>query len=151
MKHADYRRRISVLASFYKTAQHGRLPGCILGILLTIAILLAATAPAVDAQTGGGATLVGTVKDSSGAAVAGATIKVVNTETSFLTSTTTQPDGSYYVPYLAPGNYRVSVNSPGFKEFVRDGLAMRSAEVPRVDIVMEVGSLNESVTVNAAA
>lgn len=93
----------------------------------------------------------GTVKDSSGAIVAGATVKVVNTDTSFLTTTTSQADGSYYVPYLAPGNYRVSVNSAGFKEFVRDGLAMRSAEVPRVDIVMEVGSMNETVTVSAAA
>ena len=66
-------------------------------------------------------------------------------------SATTQPDGSYYVPYLTPGNYRVSVSAPGFKEFVRDGLVMRSAEVPRVDIVLEVGAVNESVTVSAAA
>ena len=45
----------------------------------------------------------------------------------------------------------MTVNASGFKEFVRDGLSMRSAEVPRVDIVLEVGSVNESVTVSAAA
>src|SRR6185503_3775107 len=92
-----------------------------------------------------------TVKDSSGSLVAGAKVRVVNPETSFLTETVTLADGSYYVPYLTPGNYRVTVNASGFKEFVRDGLSMRSAEVPRVDIVLEVGSVNESVTVSAAA
>jgi hypothetical protein len=116
----------------------------LIGLLLFQAVVLMA-------QTGGGATVVGTVKDSTGSVVAAARVKVVNTETSFLTQTTTQPDGSYYVPYLTPGNYRVTVSAPGFKEFVRDGLMMRSAEVPRVDIVLEVGSVSESVTVNAAA
>ena len=109
MKRADYPRRFSVLASLFKTIQRSRIPGCALGILS----ILAAAAPSLIAQTGGGATLVGTVKDSSGAAVAGANVKVVNTDTSFLTTTTSQPDGSYYVPYLTPGNYRVSVNSRG--------------------------------------
>ncbi|HEY1337794.1 MAG TPA: carboxypeptidase regulatory-like domain-containing protein, partial [Bryobacteraceae bacterium] len=118
---------------------------------LLFAALALMLSQAATAQTGGGATLVGTVKDSTGSVVAGAAVKVVNTATSFLTETTSQPDGSYYVPYLAPGNYRVTVNAPGFKEFVRDGLSMRSAEVPRVDIVLEVGAVSESVTVNAAA
>src|SRR3954469_8889841 len=118
--------------------------------LIAILILISETA-ALFAQTGGGATLVGTVKDASGSVVAAAKIRVVNTETSFLTETTTQTDGSYYVPYLTPGNYRVSVDAPGFKQAVRDGLTMRSAEVPRVDIVLEVGALSESVTVSAAA
>src|SRR4051794_41707263 len=112
--------------------------GCraLMQFTLIALLILMSQAAALIGQTGGGATLVGTVKDSSGAAVAGAVVKVVNTETSFLTETTTQPDGGYYVPYLTPGNYRVSVKAPSFKEFVRDGLAMRSAEVPRVDIVL---------------
>jgi hypothetical protein len=114
-------------------------------------LLLISYVGAIIAQTGGGATLVGTVKDSSGAVVAGAKVKVVNTETSFFTETTTLTDGGYYVPYLIPGNYRVTVNASGFKEFVRDGLNLRSAEVPRVDILLEVGSVNDSVTVSAAA
>jgi Carboxypeptidase regulatory-like domain len=122
-----------------------RVPQLILiGLLLLQAVVLMA-------QTGGGATLVGTVKDSTGSVVTAAAVEVVNPETSFLTQTTTQPDGTYYVPYFTPGNYRVTVSAPGFKEFVRYGLMMRSAEVPRVDIVLEVGSVNESVTVNAAA
>lgn len=97
------------------------------------------------------ATLVGTVKDSTGASVPGAKITVVNTETAFVTEVVSGDDGAYYVPYLVPGSYRVKVVSEGFKEFVREGLTMRSAETPRVDIQLELGSLSESVTVTADA
>ena len=83
------------------------------------------------AQTGGGATLVGTVKDATGAAVGAAKVTVVNLATSFIAETTTSPEGAYYVPYLAPGDYRMKVSSAGFKEFVREGITLRSAEVPR--------------------
>ncbi len=103
------------------------------------------------AQTGGGATLVGTVKDASGASVGGAKVTVINTATSFTTATTTSVEGAYYVPYLAPGDYRVKVSSAGFKEFVREGITLRSAEVPRIDITLDLGSITDSVTVRASA
>ena len=103
------------------------------------------------AQTGGGATLVGTVRDATGAAVSGAKVNVVNTETAFVTETTTKEDGGYYLPYLAPGSYRMKVTASGFKEYVREGLSFRSADVPRVDIGLEVGGVSESVTVQASA
>ena len=41
--------------------------------------------------------------------------------------------------------------APGFKEVIREGITLRSAEVPRIDITLEVGSVSESVTVNASA
>jgi hypothetical protein len=115
-----------------------------------VVILMAASALA-PAQTGGGATLVGTVKDATGAVVSQASVTVVNTATSFVTTTTTGGDGGYYVPYLIPGDYRVTVKASGFKESVREGLTLRSAEVPRVDIVLEVGAVTDSVTVSGAA
>jgi hypothetical protein len=101
-----------------RTPFFARRIGCRVVIQFTLLGLLSVMfhAAALIGQTGGGATLVGTVKDSSGSVVPAATVKVVNTETSFLTQTTTQPDGSYYVPYLTPGNYRVTVSAPGFKE-----------------------------------
>lgn len=103
------------------------------------------------AQTGGGATLVGTVRDPTGATVAGAKVTVTNTATAFVTENITSTEGGYYVPYLAPGEYRMKVTASGFKEFIRDGITLRSAEVPRVDITMEVGSVSDSVTVSAEA
>src|SRR5207249_278103 len=92
-----------------------------------VATLMVAAATGM-AQTGGGATLVGTVKDATGATVGGAKVTVVNTATSFLTETTTSAEGAYYVPYLTPGDYRVKVSAAGFKEFVREGITLRSRQ-----------------------
>ena len=78
-----------------------------------VATMMVATT-VVMAQTGGGATLVGTVKDASGSFVAQASVTVVNTATAFVTTTTTTAEGAYYVPYLIPGDYRVSVKAAGF-------------------------------------
>jgi len=126
-----------------------RLPRILRALCLVPVFLL--VSGALLAQTGGGATLVGTVKDGSGASVAEAKVTVINTATAFITEITSAADGAYYVPYLAPGDYRIKVSSPGFKEFIREGITLRSAEVPRVDIVLELGSINDSVTVRASA
>ena len=66
------------------------------------------------AQTTGAGTLVGTVTDSTGAVVVGARLTVVNLDTAFHSETTTNSDGAYYVPYLAPGPYRVTIEAAGF-------------------------------------
>ena len=124
---------------------------CRVAFAFRIVLTLIVASVAMRAQTGGGATLVGTVKDSTGSVVGQAKVTVINTATNFVTETSTAADGSYYVPYLNPGDYRVKVSAAGFKEFVREGLSMRSAEVPRVDITLELGSLSESVTVSASA
>ena len=78
---------------------HGSNSRCM--ILATI--LLAAVAGAATAQTGGGSTLVGTVKDSSGALIPNAKITVINTGTSFHSEGETSAEGNYYIPYLNPG------------------------------------------------
>src|SRR5260221_147622 len=114
------------------------------GQLAALALVVAKAA--LMAQTGGGATLVGTVKDASGAVVGGARVTVINTATAFLTETTTSTEGAYYVPYLTPGDYRIKVSSAGFKESIREGITLRSAEVPRVDITLEIGSVTDNVT-----
>jgi hypothetical protein len=116
-----------------------------LRLLSALAILLAPMAPA---QTGGGATLVGTIKDATGSVVGGAKITVTNVATAFVTEISSSAEGTYYVPYLAPGEYRMKVTAAGFKEFVRAGITLRSAEVPRIDITMEVGAVSDSVTVS---
>src|SRR5438045_4055514 len=112
-----------------------------------IAMALAATA--AIAQATGGATLVGTITDTTGAVLPGAKVSVVNVETSFRSETQTSPEGSYYVPYLSPGNYRITVEAAGFRTYVRNGVVLRTAETPRVDITMELGSTTEAVTVSA--
>jgi hypothetical protein len=106
--------------------------------------------PAV-AQTTGAATIVGTVTDTTGAVIPGAKIAVVNTETNFNFEGVTNQDGYYYVPYLRPGVYKVTVEAAGFKKYVRDGIELRTNDEPRIDVKLEVGSLAESVEVQAAA
>lgn len=103
------------------------------------------------AQTTGAGTLVGTVTDSTGAVVVGARLSVVNVDTAFHSETTTNSDGAYYVPYLAPGPYHLTIEAAGFKRHLREGIQIRTGEVPRVDVQLEVGGIAESVTVTSLA
>lgn len=93
-------------------------------------LALLAFASSLWAQTTGTATLVGTITDTTGAVMAGAQVKVLNTATSFLSETVTNSEGSYYVPYLSPGTYRISIEAAGFKMHVRDGVTLRTNETP---------------------
>jgi hypothetical protein len=112
---------------------------------LTLALGLAAFA-----QTAGTGTLVGNVTDSTGAALVGAKIQVINTETSFVHDSVTNAEGGYYVPYLAPASYRLTVEMQGFKRHVQDGVVVRTGEIPRLDVRMELGNVTESVQVTGA-
>src|SRR5262249_32955540 len=80
-----------------------------------------------------------------------AKVVVVNTETNFKFEGLTNQDGYYYVPYLRPGTYRVTVEATGFKKYVRDGIQLRTNDEPRIDVKLEVGNVTESVEVQAAA
>src|SRR5215831_18835254 len=113
-------------------------------VLATFALL---AAPAAVAQTTGAATIVGTVTDTSGAVIAGAKVTVVNTETNFHFEGLTNQDGYYYVPYLRPGIYNVTIEAPGFKRYVRDAIDRRTNDSPRIDARLEVGTRAESVEV----
>src|ERR1035441_293030 len=101
-----------------------------LGILAAVALAAMAPASAI-AQTTGASTLVGTVRDSTGAVVPSTKVTVVNTETSFRSETLTNPEGNYTVPYLSPGTYPITMETSGFKRYVRDGVVIRTAEMPR--------------------
>jgi hypothetical protein len=106
---------------------------------------------AAFAQTTGFATIVGNVSDSSGAVIPGAKISIVNKDTNFQFEGQTNQDGYYYVPNLRPGVYSVTVEAPGFKKYVRDGVELRTNDSPRIDIKLDVGTLAETVEVLGAA
>jgi len=115
-----------------------------------LAVVLAAIGAIATAQTTGSATLVGTVTDSSGMRVPHATIVAVNTETSFRSETTSSAEGDYTIPYLSPGTYQITMESPGFKRYVHSGFVIRMSETPRLDVTLEVGTATESISVSAA-
>lgn len=108
-------------------------------------------APAAFSQTTGTATVVGRVTDNTGAVVQAAAVNVVNTDNQFVYNTVTNNEGSYYVPNLIPGSYRLTIEAPGFKRYVREGITLRTSEQPRIDVQLEVGAVTESINVTGAA
>ena len=91
----------------------------------------------------------GTVKDSSGALVAGATITVVNEKTANKLEVTSQPNGMYLAPGLPPGDYHVSAELAGFRKTSVSGLKVDVGTTVTVDLTLEVGMVSEAVEVSA--
>ena len=97
------------------------------------------------------ATLTGTVTDSSGAAVAGASVTVHNNGTNTDVSTTkTDQSGAYTVPDLPVGTYTVTVNASGFKNFVANNVVLHVGDHRTLDATMEVGQVSQQVVVSAS-
>jgi hypothetical protein len=82
--------------------------------------LLVLSASAVLAQTSG--TIVGNVRDATGAQIGGATVTVTNTQTNAVRVNTTNADGLYTFPALVPGLYTVKAEAPGFQSVNRNAL-----------------------------
>jgi len=108
------------------------------------------TAASAFAQTTGAATMVGTVTDSSAAVMAGARVSVVNPDTGFHFEGVTNNDGYYYIPYLRPGVYNITVEATGFKKYVREGIELRTNDQTRIDVQLDVGSMTETVEVQGS-
>ena len=102
------------------------------------------------AQTDRG-TITGTVTDPGGAVLQNVKVSTLNVATGFNYETVTSSTGNYTLPSLPVGNYEVIVESAGFNRYVRQGITIQIAMVARIDIVLTVGSVSESVTVNADA
>ncbi|HYX40964.1 MAG TPA: carboxypeptidase-like regulatory domain-containing protein, partial [Pyrinomonadaceae bacterium] len=97
------------------------------------------------------ATIVGTVKDPSNAIVVGAKVTATNLATSEMSEpVTTDNDGTYTIPNLVPGNYRVTVEQTGFKTYVQEPIVVETnARVP-IDVQLTLGTLGgETVTVTS--
>src|SRR5664279_1490003 len=113
-------------------------------VLLVLMLLLAATC--VSAQTFRG-TLLGTVTDTSGAVVSGASVKVRNVDTGLERTTQTSADGSYSAPELPFGKYTVTVSQSGFQTSVISSVVVNVASERRVDVVLKPGEVAERVEV----
>jgi hypothetical protein len=103
-------------------------------------------AAAAFAQSDRG-TITGTVADSTGAVVARAPIEARQLETGATFEAASSATGNYTLSQLPAGTYEMTVIVPGFKTFVRPNLTLPLAQTLRIDIVLEVGSRAESVTV----
>ncbi|MEO8500345.1 MAG: TonB-dependent receptor [Vicinamibacteria bacterium] len=104
--------------------------------------------PAVQAQVDR-ATLSGTVKDTAGGVLRGATVTVTNIATNVSSKTTTSSAGSYLVVNLQSGQYLVEAEAPGLQKAVQS-VILEIGQRGRVDITLGVGGLTETVTVEGA-
>jgi hypothetical protein len=98
-----------------------------------------------------GATVSGTVVDSSGAKVPDAEITITNVGTGIATATQTKTDGVFTAPNLQPGNYEVSVAAKGFSTLVRKGITLTVGQELILNLALQVGGVTERVTVTAEA
>src|SRR5262245_66406270 len=97
------------------------------------------------------ATLMGRVTDPSGAIISGVKVEATNVETNVTFFGETNMEGRYFIPDLPPGTYRVIVRKFAFQTVVRPGVELRVQDVVSLNFSMEVGSMTQSVTVEAGA
>jgi hypothetical protein len=112
-----------------------------LGILLSVCL-----PAAVLGQTGQGS-LRGYVKDPSGAVLPGVIVTATSPESIGTATATTDAEGYYRLINLPPGTYAVTAELPGFSTFRREGILLRAGSTFQVDIDLQLGPLQEMVTV----
>ena len=112
------------------------------GIIVLLAIPLAATAQVTTA------TIVGTISDASSGQIPNAKVTARNLDTGLTRSVMSGEDGSYRIEFLPVGNYSIEVMaSAGFKKAFRNGVVLQVNDSARVDFALEVGQVNETVTI----
>ena len=95
--------------------------------------------------------ITGLLTDSSGAAVVAAQMNITQTTTNVVTKLQTSGSGEYNAPNLPPGVYRIEVAAPGFKRFVQQNVTVSAGSTVRIDVLLQVGQVSESVEVTSTA
>jgi len=115
--------------------------------LLVLTVLLAGASTTMGQAVN--ATVLGTVTDSSGGAVANAKVTITETNTGISHTSQTNDSGNYIFPDLPPGTYKVVAEESGFKRESRAGIDVVVNTTGRVDLVLQPGDMSETITVEA--
>ena len=115
-------------------------------ILFTLSISLLTLHVPANAQMGN-ATLGGTVTDSSGAAVVGAQLTLINKAQQFEQKAVSNDRGEYTFRNLTPGTYDLSITMTGFEKSVQSGIQLTLNQSGRADVMLRAGAISETVTV----
>jgi len=97
------------------------------------------------------AELAGRVTDESGAVLPGVTVTATQTDTGFARTVITDGTGAWVMPGVPTGPYRLEVSLQGFRTYVQTGIVLQVGATPTINAVLGVGSLEETVSVEAAA
>lgn len=116
-------------------------------LLLVLAVCVVQT-PDAQAQVIYGS-IIGQVRDSTGAAIPGAEITATQLETNTVYSAISNDAGAYSLPTLRPGRYSLKVVMPGFKEYIQTDIPVTLNNVTRVNVALQVGEITESITVTS--
>jgi hypothetical protein len=93
----------------------------------------------------------GSVLDPTGKAIVGAQVTMRDTEKGQVRTVVSDSAGSYTLPSLPVGPYRLEAKAPGFKDYVQSGLVLQVGNNIQINVAMQVGSVSERVEINAAA
>lgn len=121
------------------------------GCLLTLTFLFLGLQSTANAQVTAVAQVSGTVSDPSGAAIVNAQVTMTEVDKHTIHTTLSDVTGSYTLPNLPVGPYRLEVKSPGFKDYVQSGLELVVNNNIQVNVAMQVGAATEKIEVSATA
>jgi hypothetical protein len=121
------------------------------GALVTMAVVLFVMLPLRSYAQVSGATLTGTVSDSSGAVIPNVHISIKNEGTSEVRSVTVDSAGFYSAPNLLPGQYDVTVTAPGFATTVQKGVTLTVGAQQLLNVKMLVGQVTQTIEVQDLA
>src|SRR5437867_2391041 len=113
------------------------------------ALILLLTASAAWAQAT--AQMSGTVRDQSGAVLPGVTVTVTQIDTSVTRTAVSDEAGAYLLPNLPTGPYRLEASLQGFRTYAQTGIVLQVGATPTINVVLAVGNLAETVSVEGAA
>ena len=114
-------------------------------------LVICLTALPAAAQVRDTASLFGTVTDAQGAVVPGARITINNAATGVSRSVVTDSSGGYVFSLLPVGSYNLTIEQTGFRKYERRNILLQANENIRVDAALDVGNVQETVTVDASA
>jgi len=138
-------------SGFGKASIHWELSSGVSRLLRAMALLAMTLLIGGRAFAGVTASISGTVKDTTGAAVVGAKVTATNTETSIASTQPTNGQGFYSFQSLPLGHYNIEVQQTGFKDYRQTGLVLDVNAALVVDVTLQVGQLTEKVEVSSEA
>ncbi|MEO7273414.1 MAG: TonB-dependent receptor [Vicinamibacterales bacterium] len=118
---------------------------------LRMVAMLVALAAGVGTAEAQNAQITGTLKDQSGAVLPGVTVTAKNEATGFMRTATSEPSGSYRLPSLTPGVYKITVELPGFSSETRPDVVLVIDQTAIIDFTLKPASVAETVTVAGEA
>src|SRR5215470_2142871 len=119
----------------------------VVGCFFCGVLVLLLTGADAWAQAGATAQISGTVKDTSGGVLPGVDVTVTQTETGQKRNAVSDADGSYVLPNLPPGPYRLDAMLQGFRTFTQTGIVLEVGASPVINVAMALGQVAETVTV----